>query len=161
MATIVLSGHQLKKVLKLLTLSPKLINDFKKVISSHQLQLKDQSNSLSVTLSIKNVNVSLMKMDPCDDLDNIIKWYENKVLNKEFLKQYEMFYFPLNPGYNSIPILILSIRKKIKSDIISGTVLMQNTFLILNLNLTKDMHVLQPDNAHPLHQKILLLSHSC
>ena len=93
------------------------INDFEKVISSHQSQLKDQSNSLSVILNIQNVNISSIKMDPDDKLSNIIKWYQDKILNKEFLKQHEMFYYPLNPGYKSIHILILSIRKKIKSNI--------------------------------------------
>ena len=95
------------------------INDFEKVVSSHQSQLKNQSNSLSITLNIQNVNVSSIKMDFSDNLSNIIKWYENKILNKEFLKQHEMFYYPLNPGNKSIPILILSIRKKIKSDIVT------------------------------------------
>ena len=89
------------------------INDFEKVISSYQ------SHSLSVILNIQNVNISSIKMDPDDRLSNIIKWYQDKILNKEFLKQHEMFYYPLNPGYKSTPILILSIRKKIKSDIIT------------------------------------------
>lgn len=95
------------------------INDFEKVISSHQSQLKDQSNSLSVTLNIDNINISSIKMDLTDSLSNIVKWYEDKILNKVFLKQHEMFYYPLNPGYKSTPILVLSIRKKIKSDILT------------------------------------------
>ena len=80
------------------------INDFEKVLSSHQSQLKNQSNSLSVTLNIKNINVSLIKMDSTDSLSNIIDWYENKILNKEFIKQHEMFYYPLNAGYKTKPI---------------------------------------------------------
>ena len=95
------------------------VNDFEKVISLHQSQLKDQSNSLSVTLNIQNVNISSIKMDHSDSLDNIIEWYQGKILNEEFLKQHEMFYYPLNPSHKSIPILILSIRKKIKSNIIA------------------------------------------
>ena len=95
-----------------------LINGFEKVISSHQSQLKDQSNSLSVVLNIKNFNISLMKMAKDDSLNNIIKWYEENILNREYLEQHEMFYYPLNSGQKSIPILILSIKKNIKSDII-------------------------------------------
>ena len=96
-----------------------LINNFEKVVSSYPQQLNSQSNSLSITLNIKNINISSIKMDLTDSLNNIINWYENEILNKEFLKQHEMFYYPLNPGSKSQPILVLSIRKKIKSDILT------------------------------------------
>ena len=88
------------------------------IINSFKPQLKDESNSLSISLNIKNINISSFKVDKHTAFDKAIYWYENNIIDSDFLKTHELYYYLIdNDNYNLY--LVLSIDKFLKNKIIN------------------------------------------
>ena len=92
-------------------------NILKKVINLFDHTLDKKSISLAITLNINNVSISSFKIDERCNLKKTIAWYESTVLDKIFLKNHEMFYYPINDKKNK-EYLVLSIENRIKENII-------------------------------------------
>ena len=101
----------------------KIKNDFsdisliKDIISNYKISTKDESNSLSVTVSSNSVIISSILVLP-DEADKIINWYEINIMGDKFCSNYDNYYYPM---YNSNQLLIVSFPKQIKENIITSS----------------------------------------
>ena len=83
----------------------------KKIISFFKPTLHTDSTSLSITLNIDKFLISQIKCGENINNKDYIRWYEKNILNDDFKKKYDMYYFPLAKGFS---FLNLSINKDIK-----------------------------------------------
>ena len=79
---------------------------------------KEETQSISITLNNNNYLISQLEYDSKIGAEKFINWYENKILSKDFLDSYDLYYYKL---YKQNTFLTLSIRKKIKHQLIDCT----------------------------------------
>ena len=94
------------------------------IVNSFHFTIKNQSNSLSVTLDSDSVLISSLNVDS-KNINKSINWYENEILGLDFLSNYYNYYYPL---ISDNECLLISIPKVCKDNII-------NSALDNNLNL--------------------------
>ena len=94
------------------------------IVNSFHFTIKNQSNSLSVTLDSDSVLISSLNVDS-KNINKSINWYENEILGLDFLSNYYNYYYPLICDNEC---LLISIPKVCKDNII-------NSALDNNLNL--------------------------
>ena len=97
---------------------------FDNIINNFHFTIKNQSNSLSVTLDSESVLISSLNIDS-KNISKSINWYENEILGLDFLSNYYNYYYPLI--YDN-QCLLISIPKVFKDNI-------ANSALDNNLNL--------------------------
>ena len=91
-------------------------NVLKNILKSFKPTLKQESKSLSVTLEENNFLFSEVKIDSKIGSEQFISWYEKNILNKDFVKFYDLYYFPL---YNK-NFLVISLEKEYKNKLLSN-----------------------------------------
>ncbi len=115
----------------------KIKNDFsdisliKDIISNYKISTKDESNSLSVTVSSNSVIISSILVLP-DEADKIINWYEINIMGDKFCRNYDNYYYPM---YNSNQLLIVSFPKQIKKNIITSSSNLGFNLVYLSLDI--------------------------
>ena len=92
----------------------------KKIITNYNLSIKDESNSLAVTINIDNVLISSVDTFQDKENDKIISWYESNIMGKDFCDNYYNYYYPMSCSDKS-RFLIVSLPKKIKNNIIDSS----------------------------------------
>ena len=92
-------------------------NNFEKAFSNLKPKIKDISDSLSIVVNINNVKISSFIIDSIENANQAIGWYEKNILDKDYLKKFEVFYFPMNSDENSQLLLIVSLNKILKKEI--------------------------------------------
>ena len=92
-----------------------LNNNFEKPISSFFKKNNKGTDSLAFTLNSKNINFNSISLDSSFDINESIVWYEKNILDENYLKSYELFYYPMKPKKNSQELLVISISKNIKN----------------------------------------------
>ena len=88
------------------------------IVNTFNPTIKSQSNSLSITISSNNVLISLLKINSDKNNNKIIKWYESKVMGKNFCDNYHNYYFPMDSDNNC---LLVSLPKKYKENILNSS----------------------------------------
>ncbi len=96
-----------------------LNNDFEKPISSFYKNNNQDVKSLAFILNSENVNINSITLEKSINLKDSIDWYESNILDENYLKSFELFYYPLKSKKNSQDLLVISLSKKIKNKIIS------------------------------------------
>ena len=96
-----------------------LNNDFEKPISSFYKKNKQDVKPLAFILNSENVNINSITFEKSINLKDSIDWYEANILDENYLKSFELFYYPLKSKKNSQDLLVISLSKKIKNKIIS------------------------------------------
>ena len=74
------------------------------------------SKSLSITLNIDEFLISEIKRDKNIIDKDYINWYETNIINQDYKKVYDLFYFPL---IDEMSYFTLSIKKEIKNNLLS------------------------------------------
>ena len=92
-------------------------NNFDKVISKLKPKIRDISDSLSIVVNINNVKISSFIIDDIENSNQAIAWYEENILDKNYLKKFEVFYYPINSNENSQLLLVVSFKKILKKEI--------------------------------------------
>ena len=86
-------------------------------IISHLNPLQGKnSKSLSITLNIDEFLISEIKRDKNIIDKDYINWYETNIINQDYKKVYDLFYFPL---IDEMSYFTLSIKKEIKNNLVS------------------------------------------
>ena len=93
-------------------------NTLKKVISLLEPNLKNEPQSLSISLNNYNYNISEFEYDSKLGKKESVFWYEQTFLDNEFKKSHDLFYYPLHEKKS---LLVLSIAKKIKKQLIENS----------------------------------------
>ena len=91
-------------------------NHLKKVLKLFQPQKENNSKSLSISLNINNINLTSFETDFNVSDDLAIKWFKNNVLNKDFLKDNHLYFYPINSDSSKI-FLVISIKINLKNNI--------------------------------------------
>jgi hypothetical protein len=94
------------------------------IVNNFNFTIKNQSNSLSITIDSDNVLISCLNVDS-KNISKSISWYENEILDSDFFDNYYNYYYPL---ISSDECLVISLPKLYKDNII-------NSSLDNNLNL--------------------------
>ena len=92
-------------------------NNFNEVISKIKPKIRDVSDSLSIVVNINNVKISSYIVDNIENSNQAIDWYEENNLDKDYLKKFEVFYYPMNSNENSQLLLVVSFNKVLKKEI--------------------------------------------
>ena len=92
-------------------------NNFNEVISKIKPKIRDVSDSLSIVVNINNVKISSYIVDNIENSNQAIDWYEENILDKDYLKKFEVFYYPMNSNENSQLLLVVSFNKVLKKEI--------------------------------------------
>jgi hypothetical protein len=86
------------------------------IVNSFHFTIKNQSNSLSVTLDSEGVLISSLNIDS-KNINKSINWYENEILGLDFLSNYYNYYYPLVCDNEC---LLISIPKVCQDNIINS-----------------------------------------
>ena len=78
----------------------------------------NSSSSISLSIDINNILLTSFNYDPSINLEDYIKWYQDNILNPYILKNFDIYYYPLNNVENSI--MVICINKKIKANIFAS-----------------------------------------
>ena len=78
-----------------------LNNDFEKPFSAFYKKNNQDVKSLAFILNSENVNINTIKVDKNISLKYSIDWYERNILDENYLKSFELFYYPLKSKNNS------------------------------------------------------------
>ena len=96
-------------------------NLIKSIIDDFNPISKNDSNALSISLDIENIQISSIEIEPKIDVEKYISWYENKVLGSHFIENFDIFYYPIiNNNLVTISIDKLFRKKLIKSSKSAG-----------------------------------------
>ena len=94
------------------------------IVNNFNFTIKDQSNSLSLTLDSDNLLISSLNIDS-KNISKSIRWYESEILGEEFCNNYYNYYYPMLANDDC---LLISLSKVFKDNIV-------NSSLKNNLNL--------------------------
>ena len=107
------------------------------------------NKNLALSLDSNNVSISSFKYDKSITLKEKIDWYENVFLGPYVLKNYDIYYYPLEPF--SSEVLVIYIDKQIKKNILEscekyGFNLKHLSIDIFSANSLLDMYNKPKDN---------------
>ena len=91
-----------------------------KIISSCPPSIKDESNSLSITLNSNDILISSIDVFHDKENDKIISWYESNIMGKDFCENYYNYYYPMFCN-DTKRFLTVSLPKKIKQNILDSS----------------------------------------
>ena len=77
---------------------------------------KDDSNSLSLSIDIDNIQISSIKLDSKISIETYINWYEKNILGRQFLDNFYNYYYPF--GENNL--MMINIDKIFKKNIVDS-----------------------------------------
>ena len=77
---------------------------------------KSESNSISISLDINNVQISSINVDPKIDLFSYVKWYEKNILGEYIVNNFDIYYYPC---FNN-NLIIVMIDKIFRKNIIKS-----------------------------------------
>ena len=92
-------------------------NDFEKPLAAFPIKNKQHSQSLAFILNSDNVNFNSILVDKNFEIQQSIDWYEKNILDENYLKNYDLFYYPIISDENSQSLLVISILKELKNKI--------------------------------------------
>tara|TARA_B110000438_G_scaffold300716_1_gene353770 strand:+ start:255 stop:1130 length:876 start_codon:yes stop_codon:yes gene_type:complete len=78
----------------------------------------NQSNSISLSIDIDNLFLTSFNYDLNIDIVDYTKWYETNILNPYIVKNFDIYYYPLNNKENSM--MVVCINKTLKANIIAS-----------------------------------------
>ena len=100
------------------------------IIDNFNPTTKTESNSLSISLDINNVQISCIKIEPKIELNEYVAWYEKNILDAFILKNFDIYYYPISNNN----LLIVYINKMVRKKIIKSS---QNSgYNLIDLNVS-------------------------
>jgi len=100
------------------------------IIDNFNPTTKTESNSLSISLDIKNVQISCIKIEPKIELNEYVVWYEKNILDAFVLKKFDIYYYPISNNN----LLIVYINKIERNRLIQSS---QNSgYNLIDLNIS-------------------------
>ena len=78
---------------------------------------KNDSNALSISLDIDNIQISSIEIEPKINIEKYISWYENKILGNHFIDNFDVYYYPIKNNH----LIVMSIDKLIRKKIIKSS----------------------------------------
>ena len=66
------------------------------IIDNFNPTTKADSNSLSISLNINNVQISCIKIEPKIALNEYVAWYEKNILDIYILEKFDIYYYPIS-----------------------------------------------------------------
>ena len=92
-------------------------NLLSEIVSIFKPKLKEETNSMSISLNINDVIISQVSFDKSLDKEFFIDWYEKKYLNKKIIDKYFIYYIEL---LNQNRYITFSIKKTLKENLIKS-----------------------------------------
>lgn len=131
-------------------------NDFEIPISSFKIKNNKNSNSLSVVLNSKNVNITSFTINHIDNASQSIIWYENNILNKDYLKNYDVFYYPMKAYKKHQELLVIAVKRNLKEKIISLASEYSYKLMYLSVDIFSAYTLVRQMHNIPQNQNLLL-----
>ena len=94
-------------------------NALDEIFSSLESSLKEKPKTLSIILNLENVLLSSIEV-PKHNYLKTIDWYEKRIMVKEFVRNYDTYYYPIENEKNNF-LYLISISKKLKSNLINSS----------------------------------------
>ena len=91
-------------------------DSIKNILDKFNPITKSESNSISISLDISNVQISSINFDPKIDLNSYVKWYEENILGKYIIENFDIYYYPC---FNN-NLIIVMIDKILRNNLIQS-----------------------------------------
>ena len=106
-------------------------DSIKEILDKFNPITKDESNSISISLDISNVQISSINFDPKIDLHSYVKWYEENILGKYIVENFDIYYYPC---FNN-NLIIVMIDKIFRSNLIKSVYAAGCNLIDLNIGI--------------------------
>ena len=111
-------------------------NSIQSIINNFNPVSKQDSNSISLSLDIKNVQVSSIMIDPQIDTKKYIKWYEENILGRYISSNFHVYYYPMQNNY----LMILCIDKIFRQNLIQSVNISGYNLVDMNIGIFSAYH---------------------
>ena len=123
------------KIVNLIHLqSNKVFNDsgfISNIVNNFNFTIKNQSNSLSLTLDSDNILISSLNIDS-KNISKSIRWYESEILGSEFCNNYYNYYYPM---LSNDDCLLISLSKVFKDNIVKSSLKNNLNLIYLSVDI--------------------------
>ena len=100
------------------------------IIDNFNPTTKADSNSLSISLDINNVQISCIKIEPKIALNEYVAWYEKNILDIYILEKFDIYYYPISNNN----LLIVYINKIIRRRLIQSSQNLEYNLIDLSIS---------------------------
>ena len=111
-------------------------NSIQSIIDEFNPISKQDSNSISLSIDINNVQVSSIKIDPKVDTYKFIDWYEKNILGRYVSDNFHIHYYPIQNNY----LMIICIDKILRKNLIQSAKTAGYNLVDINIGIFSAYH---------------------